>query len=122
MFVAVTPVTLILPNDVPKTEVSPEFNAVTKASRASAAAALSDPVNAMVSLTLTDDATTESIVTLATTFNSVKMLPSSVAMNCSNHELSGHLIWGLTQTELSMVSAIHLTLVRSVALKAATVA
>lgn len=78
--------TLIDPNEVPKTEVSPEFNAVTRASRASAAAALSDPVNAIVSLTLTDDATTESMVTLARAFNSVKMLPSSVATNCSHHK------------------------------------
>ena len=75
--------TVTLPNEVPKTELSPELRAVTRASRASVAAVLSAPVKEMVSVTLTDDATTEFIVTLASTFSNFSMFASSVVMNCN---------------------------------------
>ena len=82
-FVLDTLATVTLPNEVPKIEVSPEVSAVTRASRASAAAVLSAPVKEMVSVTLTDDATTESMVTLASTSSNFSMFASSVVMNCN---------------------------------------
>ncbi len=82
-FVLDTLETVTLPNEVPKIEVSPEVSAVTRASRASVAAVLSAPVKEMVSATLTEDATTESIVTLASTSSNFSMFASSVVMNCN---------------------------------------
>jgi len=85
-FVLDTLETVTLPNEVPKIEVSPEVSAVTRASRASAAAVLSAPVKEMVSVTLTDDATTESMVTLASTSSNFSTFASSVVMNCNKEQ------------------------------------
>ena len=82
-FVLDTLETVTLPNEVPKIEESPEVSAVTRASRASVAAVLSAPVKEMVSVTLTEDATTESIVTLASTSSNFSMFASNVVMNCN---------------------------------------
>lgn len=82
-FVAVTPDTVTVPNELPKTEVSPLFSAVTNAAAAAEACVLSAPVKATVLVTLTDVATTESMVTFASAFSSWKILLSRVVVNLS---------------------------------------
>lgn len=86
MFAADTPETWIVPNDVPKIDVSPAFRAVINAAAEVEASVLSDPVKAMVLATLTEPAVTESMVTLASVFSKLKMLLSRAVVNCSHHE------------------------------------
>lgn len=84
---AVTPDTVTAPNELPKTETSPLFRAVTNAAAAVEACVLSAPVKATVLVTLTDVATTESMVTFASAFSSLKILLSRVVVNCNTREL-----------------------------------
>ncbi len=86
-FVLDTLETVTVPKVVPKIDVSPELRAVTRESRAAAAAVLSEPVNAIVSSTLTDEATTESMVTLASTSRSLRMFASNASTNCTTRQV-----------------------------------
>ena len=86
-FFAVTPETVTAPKELPNTEVSPLLSAVTKAAAAAEACVLSAPVKATVLVTLTDVATTESMVTFASAFSNLKMLLSRVVVNCNETKI-----------------------------------